>query len=101
MIPADVVTLIDVTYTEDAIGQRVPTETYTEIFAEIRSVTQNEWFNAGKIGLKPSFTVVTPFMNYDGQKELLYKGRRYTIYRSFLREAVDTVELYCEEKVGS
>lgn len=101
MIHADVIDLINVTYTADAIGQKIPTETTTQTFANIRSVSQSEWFNAGKIGLQPSFVAVTPSANYSGQKELIYHNKRYSVYRTFVRDDDEQIELYLEEKVGS
>lgn len=101
MVHASVVDLINKTYTKDAIGQRIATETTTTIFADIKSVNQAEWFDAGKIGLQPSFIAVTPSANYGGQTELIYNAKRYTIYRSYIRDKDDYIELYLEEKVGS
>ena len=90
--------LVNTTYTYDSIGQPVETETFTEIFIEERSITRTEWAEAGRIGHNPSIQLATPYMNYDGQEEVEYKGVRYAIYRTY--QHGDIVELYLEKKGG-
>lgn len=90
--------LIAKTYTYDSIGQAVETESYTEIFVEERSITRTEWAEAGRVGHNPSIQLVTPYMNYNNQEEVEYKGVRYSIYRTYLNG--DNIELYLEKKGG-
>lgn len=97
----DVITLVAETYTVDAIGQRVATETTRDVFAHVRSVSRAEWFNGGVNGLQPSLQADTPIINYAGEKIAIFHGVRYSIYRTYRREADDIIELYLEEKVGS
>ena len=44
--------LINVTYTQDEIGQDVPVENKKKIFCNISSVSAAEWFEAGRNGLQ-------------------------------------------------
>lgn len=95
----EVVQLVGVTYTADAIGQRVPTEVLKEVFAQVTSVSASEFFSGGQNGLRPDkrFTVFT--YDYNGEETLIYNSRRYHIYRTYERED-ESIELYCELKVG-
>ena len=42
--------LIKETYIQDEIGQMIPSETATEIYVEILSVTRSEWAAASRDG---------------------------------------------------
>ena len=96
----DLATLISCTYAPNAIGVQVPTETQTEIWVHVRSVTRAEWAAAGRQGLSPSFVLETNAANYSGQQTVIFRGVRYGIYRTFFPDGSDTVELYLERKVG-
>lgn len=95
-----VATLIAETYTQNEIGQFVLSgEAETEIFVSEKGVTRAEFFSAGKQGVSPEVVLVTPRVNYDGQKSVDYRGKRYSIYRSYFTD--ENVELYLAEKVGN
>ena len=91
-------TLISKTYSYDEIGQAIEAESETEIFVSERSITRQEWVEAGRVGLNPSIELVTPFMNYSDQEEVEYNGTRYSIYRTYKNG--DNIELYLEKKGG-
>lgn len=96
----DVITLIAVTYSRDSIGQEISTETRTDIFARINSVSRSEFYAGGQAGLRPEITAETPRINYNGEKLAELNGVRYSIYRTYFREDSDMIELYLEEKTG-
>jgi len=96
----DLISLLTSTYTVDSIGQRIPTETATQVWAHIKSVSRSEWFRAGEDGLKPSFVMVTNKANYNGQRTVEYAGKRYSVYRTYVGDDADNIELYVEEKAG-
>ena len=69
-----------------------------QVFAEIRSISAAEFFNAGRNGLRPEFRVDVFFADYDGQEIVeLENGRQYEVYRKYYRDD-DMVELYCQER---
>lgn len=96
----DLLTLIAETYTQDNIGQQIATETATEVWAHLSSVSRAEWYAAGRDGLQPDFVAETPIANYDGQKIAEWRGKRYAIYRTYFRDGSDMIELYLEERAG-
>lgn len=100
MVKADAVTLVSRTYTPNDIGVMVATETETEIYAEVRSITRSEWEAAGKQGLNPAFMLITPECNYAGQEIAVFRGVRYGIYRTFTPAGGENVELYLQKKAG-
>ena len=84
---------------EYGIPQQTGEETRT-VMARVKSITASEFFEAGRNGFKPEFRFDMFLYDYDGQKELEYKGVRYTVYRTFMGKS-DTVELYVTLKGGT
>ena len=76
----------------------VITETENEIFAEVESISQSEFYAAKQADLKPEYRFKVFFGDYNGEKLLKYEGDRYGIYRTF-RDG-DRMELYAEFKAG-
>ena len=96
---ANTAVLIAQTVTYDAIGQPIPRETETEVYVEERAITRQEWAEAGRNGFNPVTELVTPFMNYNNDRIVRYKGQRYSVYRTYLHG--DNIELYLELKGGT
>lgn len=92
--------LIGITYTADAIGQRVPTEERRRRFCNVQSVTRSEWTDAGNRGFRPEYRVTMFGPDYAGETNLELDGVRYSIYRTYERQD-ENIELYCERRVGS
>lgn len=97
---SNVLYLLTKTYTEDNLKQRIPTETSRKVFCDVSSVSQSEFFEAGRNGLKAAFQVTMFAYDYHGEQECLYGGVRYSIYRTYRRQD-DDIELYLEKRVGS
>lgn len=91
--------LISYTYTTDSIGQKVAQDTSRMVYCNLRSVSRSEWMQAGQMGLKPSFQASMFAYDYNGEKEVELKGKRYGVYRTYF-SANDIIELYLEEKAG-
>ena len=93
--------LISSTMVKDAIGQSVAGEEIRrEIFIEVSSVSRAEFFAAGKTGLTPEFVFKTAAVNYSGESEIEYGGKRYAIYRTYSPPESDSIELYVQAKAG-
>ena len=94
----DVITLISQAYTLDDYGNNVPTEIRVDVFCEIDSITQSEFYAAANTELNPEYRFRVFFDDYDGQSVLEFDGKRYGIYRTY--RSGDYMELYAERKVG-
>lgn len=77
-------------------GVRSIEETQTLILVEVKSVSRLEYFSAGQNGLASSYVLVTNSANYDGQNEVIFEGKRYSIYRTFRDPENDDIELYLQ-----
>lgn len=96
---SDVLTLCVPTFTEDAIGQQIATYTDRDVYCNISSVSGNEWFEAGRNGIKAELKVTMFRYDYEDETECKINGVRYGIYRTYIGRD-DTIELYLERKAG-
>lgn len=97
---SDVIYLIAETRTQDEIGQFISTEAKRMVFCDVRSVSRNEWYDAGRDGMRPSLCFVMFTPDYNGEKIIEYSGTRYSVYRTYVGRN-EQLELYVEEKGGS
>lgn len=96
----EVITLLSSTQTQNQYGVWTETETARDVFCQVDSVTAREFFEGGRNGLNPEFRMTMFFGDYQGERELLYKGKPYAVYRTY-QGRNDTIELYVERKGGT
>lgn len=97
----DVLTLVSYSYEKDDYGVERKTESTNEVFAQIGSITRQEFFQAGRNGLNPAFTFTIFSGDYNGERVCQYDGEQYSIYRSYHVPGTDYLELYVERKGGT
>lgn len=97
---SDIAYLVTKAYEKDDYGVMQETITKNKIFVQVNSVSGSEWFEGGRIGLNPSLRFTTSRFDYDDEDTVLYNGKYYTIYRTYLARN-DTIELYCERRKGN
>lgn len=86
--------------TFDRYGNATKAVTETTVFVQPRGVYSSEFYNAAQLGLKPSVTLfIANREDYDGQKELTFQGRDYTVIRADWNAQRDGISLICEERV--
>ena len=89
--------LISISVTDDDIGNQVPTETATDVWAEETGVRQSEFYNAAVAGLKPERTFVIWANEYDGQTKIEADGVKYKLIRAYNNPSKsEMIELVCE-----
>ena len=97
---SDVICLVDFDHVQDKNGVWQKTEVKTEVYCDVRSITQTEWFNAGRNGIEhPSFVFVITRNEYSGQEAVEYNGKLFGVYRTYMAKN-ENLELYCEAKGG-
>lgn len=97
---SDIVNLYTDVITYDDYGVARKTRTAKQVFCKVDSVTRAEFFDAGKAGLKPEYRITMFFGDYDGETVVGYKGRLYSVYRTYLAKT-DIIELYVERQGGT
>lgn len=95
------VKLIKQTRTFGDLREEIVTESYTEVYAQVDSITQNEWFNAGKNDIQATFKVSVYSFEYSNELIVEVRGSRYSVYRTYAPKNTDKIELYLETKGGT
>jgi SPP1 family predicted phage head-tail adaptor len=96
---AEKIALISTEYTQDDLGEWTETQTKTEVFAMVNSVTMSEFYQAGLQGFKPDYRFSVWMTEYNDQELVEYKGKVYSVYRTYRRDD-RRIELYVNEKKG-
>lgn len=96
---SDVAYLCTEKVTYDDIGNSVSELVEKEIFIEVASASQSEFFKGAQSGLKPEYKFTTFVGDYDGQELIKYNDTLYSIYRTFIKND-ETIELYVTKKIG-
>lgn len=95
----DTIKLISQTITPDQLGNEVANEIKREVYSEVNTVTQSEFFAAENTELNPEYRFTVFFADYEGEEIVEYKSSRYVIYRTY--RTGDNLELYVERKIGA
>jgi len=99
MMFKDVIELVSFDIIKDELHQEIEIESNRLVFANKKSASQSEFFNAGQNGFKPQYVFTVRLIDYDEESLLLFNEKRYSIYRTY--ETGENMELYCELKVGA
>lgn len=79
----------------DSYGDDVYTEIKTSVYAECRSISQSEFYQAQTAGFKPEIKfVLTTSRDYNGQKEIIFNGVRYKVLKTYIPPN-DSIEITC------
>lgn len=97
----DVIYLISVENVQDATGVIRPQESRRMVYCRKRDITRSEFYNAGRAGLNPEFSVDVFQGDYEGETVAEHDGLRYAIYRTFRAEGSDYRELYLKREGGT
>jgi len=98
MLFKDVIDLISITTEVDPIGDIVEVETPRQVFANKKSIRQNEFYQAFATGLKPELMFEVRSVEYQDEKKLKYNDKEYTIIRTYSKNG-EITELICEAVV--
>ena len=80
----EVITLIKTVKSVNVIGDPKIDEIKREVFAEIKSVGQQEFYQAQAQGLKPEMKVIlSDYYDYEDEEELIYSDKRYKVLRTY------------------
>lgn len=97
---SDVINLLEVIKTQDEYGRWIEAVQKKQVYCQVKSITQTEFFEAGRNGLNPSYKFVIFFGDYNDESMVEYKKETYSVYRTY-HTKTDNLELYCERKGGT
>lgn len=99
-----VITLKKENNTVNEYGDTVQTFTERNVFAEVKSISQSEFYQAQATGLKPEIKfVIADFYDYQGEKILSYKPfgadetEDYTVLRTYRNKL--NLEIVCKRGI--
>lgn len=96
---ADVLTLVRQTQTPDEYGDPVVYETRREVFCEVRSIGQKEFYQAHAVGLQPEIKfTLADYLDYEGEALVEHDGQQYRVLRTY--RAGQELELTCYREVN-
>lgn len=99
-----VIKLVAETKVVDELGNLKPNKTEREVFAELKSIRQSEFYQAHAVGLKPEIVFILPdYLEYNNEKIVLFqdfndeKEQEYTVLRTYRNN--NCLELVCKRGV--
>lgn len=97
----EIIYLVDKALEEDEIGNiKTSSFTLTKRYAKKQSVRTNEYYSAVETGLTPSIEFVMKRIDYDGQQELNWNNKRYSVIRTIDPKNKYDIVLICARKMG-
>lgn len=100
MDKSDVIMLLNINLVADEYGVERKQTTSREVYCQVDSVTRSEFFEGGRNGLNPEYRFRVFEGDYQGESELVYCGKTYSVYRTYCGRN-DVLELYVERKGGT
>lgn len=97
----DVLSLVKITTEKDARGVMRKSTSSRDVFCKCRSVSRNEFFSGGRNGLNPEYQFDVFMAEYEGETLCKYDGKSYAIYRTYLPDNSDYIELYAQREGGA
>lgn len=94
------INLVAEEYFKDEYGISRTITTKHKAYAQMNSITRAEFYDAGRNGLNPEFSITMFAGDYNGERVVEYDGKTYGVYRTYYART-DTVELYVERKGGT
>lgn len=93
----NVITLVSYESTSqtDDYGDVIMSEVTSDVYAECRSISQTEFYQAQTAGFKPEIKfVLTTSRDYNGQEEIIFDGVRYKVLKTYIPPN-DSIEITC------
>lgn len=91
--------LISTSLVSNSIGVKTEIRTQKLIpIIKVEDIYAREFYEAGERGYKPDLRVRISELNYENERELIYRGEEYTIIRK-QEMSLDEIILVCERKV--
>jgi len=86
----EVIKLVSQTKSVDAYGDITVTETERTVFAELKSITQSEFYQAQAVGIKPEIKfVIADYLDYRNEQLIRFKDyaaeeeETYSVIRTY------------------
>ena len=99
MLFRDVINLVSIATTENDMGDIIEVETKREVFADKKSIRQNEFYQAAATGLRPELMFIIRSIEYEQEPRLEFNSKTYNIIRAYDKDG-ELTELVCQGLVN-
>ena len=83
--------------TYDEYGNEIISHPWKQVFVQVDTVYNSEFYNAAQAGLRPSIRFfLTHRVDYEGETDIFYEGKEYHVIRTDW--SGDGIALICEER---
>lgn len=96
---SDVLKLISYEIVKDEYGVGRKTEVSRQVYCDVHSVTQSEFFSGQQSGLKPDLKFTVFSGDYENETVIEFHNVRYSVYRTYNANS-DYIELYAQKEAG-
>ncbi|GKV69852.1 hypothetical protein NCCP2716_23500 [Sporosarcina sp. NCCP-2716] len=86
-------------YTEDDLGNQVPSVIRRTVLCKKESVGRNEFYSAAAADLRPELTLIIHQYEYEDESKVEFEGQQYSVIRTY-KTGIEEIELTCE-RVGA
>lgn len=84
---------------KDDNGYTIDRDGKNEVFCEVKSPGRSEFYAAMKADMKVSKIFIVSDIDYAGETELIYDGKRYKVEKEY-PAGMDKIELTCSRMEG-
>lgn len=84
---------------KDKLKQNITEEVKTVLLCRKKSITRSEFYQANKVGIRPSLVVEIHSFEYNNQELADFEGKRYHILKTYPVD-FETIELTLTEKLS-
>lgn len=81
-------------------GEVIESYDWSMVFANKLSIRQSEFYESAKIGLRPELSFAVRNESFDNHDKVDYKGKEYSIIRTYANPKNETVELILSAMTG-
>ncbi len=99
MLFNDIIKLIATTSGKNSIGDAIKIPSEREVFANKKSIRQNEFYQATATGLRPEIMFEIRAIEYQGEQSLEHDTKKYNIIRTY-KKGGELIELICQGLVN-
>lgn len=98
----DELTLIEIMFTENEMGDSIEHEERTIVLCGVKSVTRSEHYAAAANDIVPSIVFIINKYDYNKQSKVEFEGNKYRVIRTYAQDKAkelsdfETIELICE-----
>jgi len=86
-------------YTEDELGNQIPSNIKRTILCKVNSIGRSEFYSAASSNLRPEIVFTIHKYEYENERKIVFEEQQYSVLRTYAT-GIEELELTCE-RVGA